>query len=98
MEKNDWLANDFEETRPHLKAVAYRMLGSVDEAEDAVQETWIRLSRSESEKIDNLSGWLTTVVARVCLDLLRARKSRKEEPLVNQVIKAPGSGNPETDL
>jgi RNA polymerase sigma factor (sigma-70 family) len=98
METKDWLANDFEETRPHLKAVAYRMLGSADEAEDAVQEAWIRLSRSESEKIDNLSGWLTTVVARVCLDMLRSRKSRKEEPLDTQVIKDPGAGNPEADL
>jgi RNA polymerase sigma factor (sigma-70 family) len=98
MEKKDWLAKDFEETRPHLRAVAYRMLGSVDEAEDAVQEAWIRLTRSESEQIDNLSGWLTTVVARVCLDLLRSRKSRREEPLNKQVIKDPGSGNPEANL
>jgi RNA polymerase sigma factor (sigma-70 family) len=98
MEKKDWLANDFEETRPHLKAVAYRMLGSVDEAEDAVQEAWIRLTRSESNKIDNLGGWLTTVVARVCLDMLRSRKSRKEEPLDEKVIKDPGSGMPEADL
>jgi RNA polymerase sigma-70 factor (ECF subfamily) len=98
MEKLDWLAKDFEETRPHLRAVAYRMLDSVDEAEDAIQEAWIRLTRSESEKIDNLSGWLTTVVARVCLDMLRSRKSRKEEPLDKQVINDPGSGNPEADL
>jgi RNA polymerase sigma-70 factor, ECF subfamily len=98
MEKIDWLAKDFEETRPHLRAVAHRMLGSVDEAEDAIQEAWIRLTRSESEKIDNLSGWLTTVVARVCLDMLRSRKARKEEPLDEQVIKYPGSGNPEAEL
>jgi RNA polymerase sigma factor (sigma-70 family) len=98
MEKKDWLAKDFEKTRPHLKAVAYRMLGSVDESEDAVQEAWIRLTRSETEKIDNLSGWLTTVVARVCLDMLRSRKSRKEEPLDKQVIKDPGSEKPEADL
>ena len=98
MEKKDWLAKDFEETRPHLRAVAYRMLGSVDEAEDAIQEAWIRLTRSQSDKIDNLGGWLTTVVARVCLDMLRSRKSRKEEPLDEQVIKDPGSGNPEGDL
>src|SRR5262245_21199657 len=98
MEMKDWLAKDFEETRPHLKAVAYRMLGSVDQAEDAVQEAWIRLSRSESEKIDNLSGWLTTVVARVCLDMLRSRKSRKEEPLDQQVDTDPGAGYPEADL
>jgi RNA polymerase sigma-70 factor, ECF subfamily len=98
MEKQGRLAKDFEGNRPHLKAVAYRMLGSADEAEDAVQEAWIRLTRFESEKIDNLSGWLTTVVARVCLDMLRSRKSRKEEPLDKQVIKDPGAGNPEAEL
>lgn len=81
MEKKDWLAKNFEETRHHLKAVAYRMLGSAGEAEDAVQEAWIRLNRSESEKIENLQGWLTTVVARVCLDMLRSQKSRREESL-----------------
>jgi RNA polymerase sigma-70 factor (ECF subfamily) len=97
MEKKDWLAKDFEETRPHLRAVACRMLGSVDEAEDAIQEAWIRLTRSQSDKIDNLGGWLTTVVARVCLDMLRSRKSRKEEPLDNQVIRDPGSANPDAD-
>lgn len=84
MDKKDWLAKNFEETRGHLKAVAYRMLGSTGEAEDAVQETWIRLNRSESEKIENLGGWLTTVVARVCLDMLRSRKSRGEAPLTEQ--------------
>jgi RNA polymerase sigma-70 factor (ECF subfamily) len=100
MEKKDWLAKNFEETRNHLKAVAYRMLGAVDQAEDAVQEAWIRLSRSESEKIENLSGWLTTVVARVCLDMLRSRKSRSEEPLDKEVSEIPSeeSGNPEADL
>jgi RNA polymerase sigma-70 factor (ECF subfamily) len=98
MEKKDWLAKDFEETRPHLRAVAYRMLGSVDEAEDAIQEAWIRLTRSQSDKIDNLGGWLTTVVARVCLDMLRSRKSRKEELLDNQLIRDPGSANPDADL
>jgi RNA polymerase sigma factor (sigma-70 family) len=98
METKDWLAKDFEATRPRLNAVAFRMLGSVDEAEDAVQEAWIRLSRSESEQIENLSGWLTTVVARVCLDMLRSRKSRKEEPLTKQVVNNAGSGNPEADL
>jgi RNA polymerase sigma factor (sigma-70 family) len=80
MEKKDWLARNFEETRHQLKSVAYRMLGSIGEAEDAVQEAWIRLNRSEIEKIENLNGWLTTVVARVCLDVLRSRKSRREEP------------------
>jgi RNA polymerase sigma-70 factor (ECF subfamily) len=78
--KNFWAAQ-FEANRPRLRAVAYRMLGSSDEVEDAVQEAWLRLNRSDAEAIDNLSGWLTTVVARVCLDMLRARKSRREEPM-----------------
>jgi RNA polymerase sigma-70 factor (ECF subfamily) len=100
MEKKDWLEKSFEETRQHLKAVAYRMLGSVGEAEDAVQEAWIRLNRSESEKIENLSGWLTTVVARVCLDVLRARKSRREEPLDFKLSEIPAAswGNPEAQF
>jgi RNA polymerase sigma-70 factor (ECF subfamily) len=75
------LAEQFEANRAHLSAVAYRMLGSVNEAEDAVQEAWFRLSRSDTRSVDNLRGWLTTVVARVCLDMLRSRKSRREEPL-----------------
>ena len=75
------LAEQFEEHRPHVRAVAYRMLGSVGEAEDAVQETWIRLSRADVSGVDNLRGWLTTVVARVCLDMLRTRASRREDPL-----------------
>jgi RNA polymerase sigma factor (sigma-70 family) len=75
------LAQQFEEHRPHVRAVAYRMLGSVSEAEDAVQEAWIRLSRTDASGIDNLRGWLTTVVARVCLDMLRTRASRREDPL-----------------
>src|SRR5712691_8347441 len=75
------LAEQFEEHRPHVRAVAYRMLGSVSEAEDAVQEAWIRLSRTDVSGVENLRGWLTTVVARVCLDMLRSRKSRREEPL-----------------
>ena len=100
MEKNDWLTKSFEETRHHLQAVAYRMLGSNNEAEDAVQEAWIRLNRSESEKIDNLGGWLTTVVARVCLDMLRARKSAKTESLDEMVydVADDGSNDPETDF
>jgi RNA polymerase sigma factor (sigma-70 family) len=76
----DWLADGFEAKRTHLTAVAYRMLGSRDEADDAVQEAWLRLSRSGASGVDNLGGWLTTVVARVCLDMLRSRKSRREEP------------------
>src|SRR5208283_2038064 len=75
------LAARFEATRPRLRAVAYRMLGSVSEADDAVQEAWLHVSRSQADGVENLSGWLTTVVARVCLDMLRARKSRREEPL-----------------
>jgi RNA polymerase sigma-70 factor (ECF subfamily) len=75
------LAEQFEAYRPHVRAVAYRMLGSVSEAEDAVQEAWIRLSRTDAGGIDNLRGWLTTVVARVCLDMLRTRTSRREDPL-----------------
>ena len=79
MEDREWLAEQFEANRPRLNAVAYRMLGSVSEAEDAVQESWLRLSRSEPDRISNLGGWLTTVVGRVCLDMLRARRARREE-------------------
>src|SRR5438552_16604413 len=74
------LAQRFEAHRDHLRRVAHRMLGSVGDADDAVQETWLRLSRSDTGGVDNLGGWLTTVVARVCLDTLRARRSRREEP------------------
>src|SRR5437868_10044216 len=80
-DNNNWLANRFEENRPHLRAVAYRILGSLSEAEDAVQEGWLRLSRSDTSAVENLSGWLTTVVARLCLDMLRSRKSKHEESL-----------------
>jgi RNA polymerase sigma factor (sigma-70 family) len=75
----EWLAERFEENRKHLRAVAYRMLGSLNDAEDAVQETWLRLSRSEASGLQNLEGWLTTVIARVCLDMLRSRKVQGEE-------------------
>ncbi len=85
MDESDWLAQQFEGHRTHLRAVAYRMLGSLSEADDAVQEAWVHLSRSDTGGVENLGGWLTTVVARVCLDLLRARKSRREEPLDAQV-------------
>lgn len=81
MDEKKWQAEKFEANRPHLRAVAYRMLGSRTEAEDAVQEAWLRLVRSDTSDVENLSGWLTTVTARICLDLLRARKSRREEPL-----------------
>jgi RNA polymerase sigma factor (sigma-70 family) len=80
-EHDDWLAQRFEENRTHLRAVAYRMLGSISEADDAVQEAWLRLSRSDTSGIENLGGWLTTVVARVSLNMLRSRRSRREEPL-----------------
>ena len=80
-EHHDWLAERFEENRAHLRAVAYRMLGSSAEAEDAVQEAWLRLGRSDTSDVENLGGWLTTVVARVCLDLLRSRTSKREESL-----------------
>ena len=79
--QGQWLAQRFEENRGHLRAVAYRMLGSASEADDAVQEAWLRLSRSDADAIENLGGWLTTVVSRVCLDMLRSRTSRKEEVL-----------------
>jgi RNA polymerase sigma-70 factor (ECF subfamily) len=79
VEDREWLAEQFEANRPRLNAVAYRMLGSMSEAEDAVQESWLRLSRSEPDRIGNLGGWLTTVVGRVCLDMLRARRARREE-------------------
>src|SRR5215210_2301497 len=81
MDERDFLAEQFEENRTHLRAVAYRMLGSVSEADDAVQESWLRFSRSDTSGVENLGGWLTTVVARVCLDMLRSRKSRHEESL-----------------
>jgi RNA polymerase sigma factor (sigma-70 family) len=81
VDEREWMAERFEANRPHLRAVAFRMLGSVSEADDAVQEAWLRLSRSDPSGIENLGGWLTTVVARVCLDMLRSRKSRREEPL-----------------
>src|SRR6478672_9374562 len=90
--RDDWLAEEFERQRPHMRAVAYRMLGSASEADDAVQEAWLRLSRSGSGTVDNLVGWLTTVVGRICLDMLRARTARREdyagswlpEPVVEQ--------------
>src|SRR5215472_13058800 len=89
MEKHDGLAAQFEAHRPHLRAVAYRILGSLPEAEDAVQECWLHLSRSDQTGIGNLGGWLTTVVARICLDMLRSRNSRREEP-IGSVVPEPG--------
>ena len=81
MDEQEHLAEPFETHRRHLRAVAYRMLGSLPEAEDAVQEAWLRLSRTDTSGVENLRGWLTTVVARVCLDILRSRRSRREDPL-----------------
>jgi len=85
MDGNDGLARRFEAHRGHLRAVAYRMLGSLNEAEDAVQESWLRLSRADPEQIGNLAGWLTTVVSRICLDQLRSRRARPEEPVGGQL-------------
>jgi RNA polymerase sigma factor (sigma-70 family) len=85
MDEHDWLAERFEADRSRLRAVAYRMLGSRSEADDAVQEAWLRLSRADTSGVENLSGWLTTVVARVCLNMLQSRKSRREEPLGAQL-------------
>jgi RNA polymerase sigma factor (sigma-70 family) len=81
MDENQWLADRFEEHRAHLRAVAYRMLGSLSEADDAVQDAWLRLSRSGAGEVDNLGGWLTTIVAHVCLNMLRSRNLRREESL-----------------
>jgi RNA polymerase sigma factor (sigma-70 family) len=99
MTESESLAERFEHNRDHLRAVAYRMLGSASEADDAVQEAWLRLTRSESGTIDNLGGWLTTVVARVCLDLLRARNSRREDELTEHQLPVPrhAAPNPEQE-
>src|SRR5579859_176422 len=91
MNEREWLADRFEEQRGHLQGVAYRMLGSLSEADDAVQESWLRLSRAGADGIDNLGGWLTTVVARVCLDMMRSRKSRREESLDVRTGEPPAS-------
>jgi RNA polymerase sigma-70 factor, ECF subfamily len=85
MDQQSWLTQRFEENRPRLRGVAYRLLGSLSEAEDAVQEAWLRLNRTDTTSVDNLGAWLTTVVSRLCLDMLRSRKSRREEPIAAQV-------------
>jgi RNA polymerase sigma factor (sigma-70 family) len=96
---DEWLATLFERHRPHLRAVAYRMLGSLTEADDAVQDAWLRLSRSGADDVENLGGWLTTVVARVCLNMLRSRNHRREQPLPvhlpDPVISQEGEAQPE---
>jgi RNA polymerase sigma-70 factor (ECF subfamily) len=101
MDQQSWLTERFEENRPRLRGVAYRMLGSLSEADDAVQEAWLRFSRTDTIAVDNLGGWLTTVVSRVCLDILRSRKSRREEPFDAQVTRpgvARGEGaDPESE-
>jgi RNA polymerase sigma-70 factor (ECF subfamily) len=89
---------DFEENRAHLRGVAYRMLGSLSEADDAVQEAWLRLNRADTSEVANLKGWLTTVVARVCLDVLRSRKSRAEEPEPDAIAPEPSRSNPESEV
>jgi RNA polymerase sigma factor (sigma-70 family) len=97
MDGHDWLAERFEENRPHLRAVAYRVLGSASEADDAVQEAWLRFSRAGAGEVENLGGWLTTIVARVSLNMLQSRMSRREEPVGPPVIDqtAAGGTNPE---
>ena len=99
MSEHDWLAERFEENRPHLRAVAYRMLGSSAEADDAVQEAWLRLSRTGVGGVENLGGWLTTIVARVSLNMLRSRTLRREEPMdppaIGQPVAPPNGTDPE---
>src|SRR5690242_12140498 len=101
MDTHDWLAERFETHRAHLRAVAYRILGSPADAEDAVQEAWLRLSRSDTSEIENLGGWLTTVVARICLDMLRSRNSRRENSLEatesDSIESREGGGDPEQE-
>ena len=91
------LAERFETDRTRLRSVAYRLLGSASEADDAVQEAWLRLSRADTSAVENLSGWLTTVVARVCLDMLRSRRSRREESLTPESAELPDSADPERE-
>jgi RNA polymerase sigma-70 factor (ECF subfamily) len=98
MDGNDWLAKRFDADRPHLRAVAYRMLGSAGEADDAVQEAWLKISRSETGGVENLGGWLTTVVARVCLDMLRSRRAQREQPLGPAADAVPSGSTPEAEV
>ncbi len=101
MDDNEWLADRFEEHRAHLRAVAYRMLGSLAEADDAVQDTWLRVSRAGASEVENLGGWLTTIVARICLNMLRSRNTRREESLgvhlPDPVIRPDGELQPEEE-
>ncbi len=98
MDEDDWLAERFEAHRPRLHAVAHRMLGSAAEADDAMQEAWLRLSRSGAEGVENMGGWLTTIVARVCLDLLRSRRSRREEPVGEHLPEPASDADPERQV
>jgi RNA polymerase sigma-70 factor (ECF subfamily) len=97
MHESQWLAERFEADRTHLRSVAYRMLGSLSEAEDAVQEAWLRLSRSGVAEVENLGGWMTTVVARVCLDMLRSRRSRREEAFADRALEPVAAGQAAID-
>jgi RNA polymerase sigma factor (sigma-70 family) len=103
MDRDDWTTEQFEANRAHLRAVAYRMLGSASDADDAVQEAWLRLNRSDTSAVENMGGWLTTVVARVCLDMLRSRESRREDPMDSHLAwtraMTPGAGiDPEHEV
>ena len=101
MDDSDWLVKRFDDSRPHLRAVALRMLGSAGEADDAVQEAWLKVSRSDTGGVENLGGWLTTVVARVCLDILRSRRARGEQPLGpadDALLALPAGATPESEV
>ncbi len=98
MDGSDWLAKRFDQSRPHLRAVALRMLGSTGEADDAVQEAWLKVSRSDTGGVENLGGWLTTVVARVCLDMLRTRRAHREHPLGPAAGDVPAGSTPESEV
>ena len=101
MDEHDWLAERFEAHRSHLRAVAYRMLGSLTEADDAVQDAWLRVSRAGAAEVENIGGWLTTVVARVCLNMLRGRNRRREESLSvrlpDPIVSVEGALQPEDE-
>jgi RNA polymerase sigma factor (sigma-70 family) len=101
MSESEWLVERFEEHRTHLRAVAYRMLGSIDEADDAIQDAWMRVSRADADQIENLGGWLTTIVSRICLNMLRARNTRREGALAIRVpdplVSPPSGSTPEEE-
>src|SRR5436309_2716441 len=101
MNEQQWQVEQFERHRAHLREVARRMLGSPTEADDALQETWLRLSRSDSDQVENMRGWLTTVVSRICLDMLRARQTRREDPVgewpAETVIQLDPAADPENE-